>query len=102
MSKDALLLLPMDFSEYAWEVEEKGCFSGAKINYGNKIYQVNFYDPARLQQEIVGRVAEEGVFLEPNLIVISSVTKVKMEAAVAQFINTGMMDCLCEENSAVK
>lgn len=42
------LVLPPDFSEYAWEVEAKGVFWDAGVVIDDNPVQVTFYDPARL------------------------------------------------------
>lgn len=49
--KNYILNLSDDFSEYAWEVESKGCFE-VDIKIFDKIYTFNFYDPIRLNQTI--------------------------------------------------
>lgn len=46
-----ILNLSDDFSEYAWEIESKGCFE-VDIKIFDKIYTFNFYDPIRLNQTI--------------------------------------------------
>lgn len=47
---DYVLKLPVDFDDYAWEVESKGWFGEAVVVAQGKRYKLNFYDPVRLTQ----------------------------------------------------
>lgn len=74
-------VLPADFSDYEWEVQSKGCFSEARMTVSGKHYRLNFYDSARLAQEIASELERGGVFFEPNLVIVQSVTRLDMERA---------------------
>ena len=83
------LILPQNFDEYAWEVESKGWFSGARIRFEGKDYILTFYDAVRLVQEIEAEFLRGGVFFEPNLVVVKSLTRQNMEAAIDFLIRSG-------------
>lgn len=85
LMSDYVLNLPDDFDDYEWELVAKGCFSEARVDVGGKVYELNFYDPFRLGQEIEDALARNAVFVEKNLVVIPSVTRAEMENA-ADFI----------------
>jgi hypothetical protein len=78
-----MLNLPADFDGYAGEVESKGWFSLAQLRVAGKTYQMNFYDPVRLAQDIEASLATDQFFFEPNLVVVKSVTRGEMEQAAA-------------------
>ena len=82
------LWLPDDFDSYAWEVESKGCFFEAILFVNNQTYQISFYDPIRLIQEIKDDIDCTGVFFERNLVVVRSVTRTNMQEAVDMLINS--------------
>ena len=50
---------------------------------------MNFYDAARISQEIEGELGNRGVFFEPNLVIVRSLTKAEMELAVEQLMRSG-------------
>ncbi len=81
-------VLPADFAEYEWEAEAKGWFSGATMIISGKRYQLNFYDPVRLSQEIESELERGDVFFEPNLVVVKSVTGSSMAQAARQLVES--------------
>jgi hypothetical protein len=89
--------LPEDFADYAWEVEAKGWFPGARLTVSGKKYQLIFYEPVRLAQTIEGELEERGVFFEPNLVIVQSVTRPHMERAAAFLVESGQTNSLVEE-----
>ncbi len=78
--------LPPDFEEYGWEVEAKGWFEGAVLVFAGKKYRLHFFDPVRLGQEIQSSIEREGVFFEPNVVVVTHVTRLNMESAAARLV----------------
>jgi hypothetical protein len=90
-------VLPADFDEYEWEVTSKGCFSEARITVAGRRYRLNFYDPVRLGQEIESEFRRGGMFFEPNLVVVPSVTRSDMERAVELLLKSGQMTSLIPE-----
>lgn len=86
--------LPLDFADYEWEVTAKGCFSEARVIVAGKQYRLNFYDAVRLGQEIESELENGGVFFEPNLVVVRSVTKAAMERAAEQLVQSGLVALL--------
>jgi hypothetical protein len=90
-------VLPSDFDDYEWEVKAKGCFAEAQMTIGGKHYRLNFYDPARLSQEIESELERGAVFFEPNLIVIRSVTRFGMQEAAEMLVQSGQVATLLPE-----
>jgi hypothetical protein len=80
---------PEGFNDFAWEAESKGWLQGAIAVIAGRRYRVMFYDPTRLAQDIDGALKESAVFFEPNLLVVPSVTRAHMEAAIEVIARTG-------------
>jgi hypothetical protein len=93
------LALPLNFSDYEWEVTAKGCFSGARMTVSGKEYRLNFYDAARLGQEVESALENGGMFFEPNLVIVRSVTRAEMERAVEQLVQSGLVASLTAEQA---
>ncbi|MBH5368670.1 hypothetical protein [Bradyrhizobium glycinis] len=91
------LELPADFEDYGWEVEAKGWFSEARIIASGVRYRINFYDQARLSQEIQVEIARGGIFFEPNLVIVSAVTRANMESAATELVQSGQVHSLLAE-----
>jgi len=91
------LVLPADFADHEWEVSAKGCFPNAPVVIGRKRYRVNFYDAVRLGQEIESGLESGRVFFEPNLVIVRSVTRAEMEAAMDQLVQFGQVTSLTPE-----
>ena len=89
--------LPADFAEYEWEVLAKCCFSEARMTVSGKHYRLNFYDTTRLSQEIESELERGGVFFEPNLVIVRSVTRLDMERAAEQLVQSGQVASLMSE-----
>lgn len=87
-------VLPSDFADYEWEVTAKGWFSEVRITIDGKRYRLNFYDAVRLGQEIESALDCGGIFFEPNLVIVRSVTRVDMERAVEQLVQSGQIGSL--------
>ena len=90
MTSEQRVEFPGDFEDYAWEVKSKGWFQGAVAVIDGRRYRMMFYDPGRLSQD-AERELLRGVafFFEPNLVVVSSVTREHMEAAVLAIVASG-------------
>lgn len=89
--------LPSNFADHEWEFTAKGCFLGARVRVAGKQYLLNFYDAARLSQEIESEINSGGIFFEANLVVVSSVTKAEMEMAVKKLNDSGTIASLTPE-----
>ena len=96
MSKFSFVL-PADFADYEWEVTAKGCFFEARMTVSGKHYRLNFYDAGRLGQEIESEFERGGVFFEPNLVIVRSVTRLDMERAAEQLVQSGQVASLTPE-----
>jgi hypothetical protein len=95
-----VLVLPVDFDDYAWEIEAKGWFNDAVVMYEGEKYRITFYDVARLSQDIEEALSAHAAFVEKNIVILNSVTREAMEHAI-EFIAAS--DCFTrlkpEENS---
>jgi hypothetical protein len=89
---------PENFDEYAWEAGAKGWLPGVVALINGRRYKLTFYDPARLSQDIEGELQQNSVFFEPNLLIVPSVTRAHMEAAVAAIARTGGQVALIAED----
>jgi hypothetical protein len=91
--------LPEGFNDFAWEAEAKGWLQGVIAVIADRRYRVTFYDPTRLAQDIEGELGASAVFFERNLIVVPSVTRAHMEAAIEVIARTGRdMDMIPESS----
>jgi hypothetical protein len=90
-------VLPSDFADYEWEVTAKGYFFDAQMTVSGKRYRLNFYDDVRLGQEIESELERVGVFFEPNLVIVRSVTRVDMERAAERLMQSGRVASLTPE-----
>lgn len=79
---DYELILPSDFEDYAWEVEAKGVFWDAAVQVGGARFQVTFYAPERLTQDIVEELRERSSFELSRTIVLETVTEDQMRDAI--------------------
>jgi|SRR5580704_4082869 hypothetical protein len=89
-----LLDLPNDdfVDEVLWEA--KGYFPGAQLTVSGKRYDLMFYDPVRLRQDVESELERGEVFFEPNLVIIQSVTRANMERAAALLVESGQVASL--------
>lgn len=94
---DYLFILPEDFDGFALEVKDKGWFSAARLIVSEVQYELNFFDPLRLAQEIERAIQADGRFFEPNLVVIQAITRANMEKAVEFLVRSGHMNFLVSE-----
>jgi hypothetical protein len=95
--RNSCLELPADFDDYGWEVEVKGWFSEARIIAAGVRYRINFFDQARLVQEIQDELACGRAFFEPNLVIVQSVTRTHMEAAAEEMVRSSEVRSLVAE-----
>jgi hypothetical protein len=83
------VIFPQDFDEHESEIESKGWLSGVRLHFEGRDHVLTFYDPARLGQEIEDEINRGSIFFAPNLIVVKSVTRHNMEAAINVLIKSG-------------
>jgi hypothetical protein len=92
------LVLPSDFQDYAYEVESKGWYSGARLRCMGRQFSLTFYDPTRLRQEIEDELRRSPAFTaEPNLLVVASVTEASMRNAVEHAVAAGLVEMFVSE-----
>ncbi|WP_077489823.1 hypothetical protein [Sinomonas mesophila] len=76
------LVLPPDFDDYGWEVEYKGVFWGGAVRVDDRLINVIFYAPVRLQQDIAADPSAGRLFTEKHLLVVARVTLENMRWVV--------------------
>jgi hypothetical protein len=94
---DYSLVFPDGFEGYAWELEPKGWFNEARLEFQGRLYRLMFYDPTRLSQDIDDELQRGGVFFEPNLVVVPTVNRQNMEKAAAQLVQHARLGSLVAE-----
>lgn len=85
--KKYLTKIEKDFSDYAWEIELKGCFE-VDIQIFYKLYTFNFYDPIRLKQTIEDDLRSNQYFFYENIVVLPKVNLRNIEKFIEGIIDT--------------
>ena len=84
------------------EISRKGwCNAFIVVLPDKSEYELIFYDPVRLMQDIKATMERTNLFAEPGLIVIEDVTKKNMEDAVFKIWKAGYFDSLKPINSGL-
>lgn len=91
------LEFPDWYDQEAAVIEAKGWFGEAMLRASGKSFQLVFYDPVRLSQEIADDVGRGQFFFEKNLVVVGALTRAKMEQAVAALVANGSLSMLVAE-----
>ncbi|WP_416041095.1 hypothetical protein [Acinetobacter lactucae] len=82
-----IIKVERDFSDYAWEVESKGCLE-VDIQIFDKLYTFNFYDPIRLNQTIENDLNSNQYFFCENLVILPKVNLKNIEKFIEDIIDT--------------
>lgn len=77
------LVLPPDYSVYAWEIKDKGVLD-TYVLVDDLPVSVSFFDPVRLQQEIADDLEQGRHFTVKRLLVVERVTLQNMQLAVSE------------------
>lgn len=77
------LVLPDDFYDYEWEVEQKGVFWQGLARLGDVEVPITFYDPVRIAQDISAELEQRPTLDLRRVLVIPAVTEAHMRAAIA-------------------
>lgn len=91
------LVFAVDFdARTAFEAEQKGWFEAVAVQLPNGLeIPVSFRDPVRLAQDLEAEVtAGRCCVAEPALIVVPTITRANMTAAVEQLYREGFFDRL--------
>lgn len=89
-----VLTLPGDFDDYAWEVESKGVFWDARLQYQGQEFPLTFYEPRRLTQDASDQLEASPFFFEQNLVIVRKVTREAMELAAQELVRAQRVDGL--------
>lgn len=93
------LEFPPGFEGYEWEVEAKGWLPGVVAVIQGRRYTVTLYDAARLTQDVDAALKGGGVFLERNLVVVTSITRGNVAAAIHEIVRAGRVGDLLPDES---
>jgi hypothetical protein len=88
------IIWPPKFEDIAWLIESKGWMDGVEIIVDGKSIHPVFYDPTRPAQDIEMEMANNGFFVEKNLIILPRVTQEAIEKFVALLAGSGKLECL--------
>lgn len=87
-----------DFDEFERDWIDKGWYSQARVEFEGRLYELDIYDPVRLQQQVLDGISSAaGFFVETNLIVVAQVDRSHIEQAVAALSQRGFRDVLPTE-----
>jgi hypothetical protein len=56
------VVLPSDFDDHVWEIEAKGWFAAASVEFDGLVIDLSFYDPTRLMQDIELTLSTNRIF----------------------------------------
>jgi hypothetical protein len=76
------VVLPSDFDDHVWEIEAKGWFAAASVEFDGLVIDLSFYDPTRLMQDIELTLSTNRIFFEKNIVVVTIVNRDSIEASV--------------------
>ncbi|MEY9926712.1 hypothetical protein ABH926_001334 [Catenulispora sp. GP43] len=86
------IAFPAEMDEGDWALQEAKGWLEAKIVWDGGERTVTFYDQARLMQSISDDMRRLGFFAEPGIVVLPTVTRAGIEAAVAALAERGFVD----------
>ena len=84
-----------EFAQF--ETESKGYLFGVKMIVDKDVYELVFYDLARLKQDSEDEQKESNYFHEPNLIILERVSKDLIIKAVTNIYNRGEVQYLLKD-----
>ncbi len=82
---------PIEWDSYSeYEIECKGWLPGVELMLNDQIYQLTFYDPVRLAQDLADDIQSGKIaIVEKGLMVIPSITKENIIRAINQAVEEG-------------
>lgn len=82
-----------------FEIKHKGWLSAVVELVPGQYYLLNFYDPVRLQQEVLDVISEQGssCFAEPGLVVVPEVTLSAIEKSLLKLRDNGYFNNLVQQ-----
>jgi copper chaperone CopZ len=75
-----------------WTITEVKGWIEVTVSWPEGEKAITFYDPSRLTQEIRDGIAGHGYFAESAVVVVPTVTREAIEAAVAQMAESGFAE----------
>jgi hypothetical protein len=83
MANEYFARYPDYFDSAQEEIAAKGYFADLNVEARGAVYRPVFYDPVRFQQEVHDSLKADPCHLEPNLVLVHSVDRPHIDAAVA-------------------
>jgi hypothetical protein len=96
MASEYTIVFP-DYFDDAFEIESKGWFADLVIEARGKRFKPIFYDAHRLRQECEEALSSGAAcFVERNLVVVPTLTRANIEAAVARLSRADFLELVPE------
>jgi hypothetical protein len=80
---------PEGFDEYDSAMLDAKGWLTVLVTIQERQFEVTFYDPVRLSQEIQGGLKHKGMYLGGNMVVLQSLDRTAIENAVATIADAG-------------
>ena len=92
MPKEYEVEFPAYLDGYELETEAKGYLVDVLLRSGAQQWNLTVYDPVRLEQEIADEIRGSAYFAQSRLLVVPTVTRDAINAAVAELAKSGFAD----------
>jgi hypothetical protein len=83
---------PHAMDAYDWAIAETKGWIEVTVRWEHGQRVITFYDPTRLAQEVAGAISRAGYFADGVQVVVPTLTRDAIEAAVAAIARRGFMD----------
>ena len=89
-ARDWYLEFPEIWDEIEWDIQEKGWNGAVRLHLSNRVIRLTFYDPSRIAADANHLFAHgHAALVMPCIIVVPSVTRPNIEAAVQEIASMG-------------
>jgi phosphopantetheine adenylyltransferase len=99
MASRIKVVFPPGIEDYEWEVTAKGWLPAVVVEIDERRYTFTVYDRARLLQDIDDALGTDDTLVVPNLLVVTTVTQDRIEAAVRGLVRSGRLKDLRPDES---
>lgn len=86
------VVYPDTMDDFDWEMTKAKGWIEVTIRWAGGHRVITFYDPIRLAQEVHDAIAQPGYFAAPTLVVVPTLTRDAIEAAVTAIARRNFMD----------
>jgi hypothetical protein len=75
----------------AFEVSRKGWYNGLTVELeGGSQYEIIFYDPIRLSQDLETEIQQGGLFIaDPRMVIVGEINEASMREAIIELYRKG-------------